>query len=189
MPSRILSLMLVVLTSTSGVRAADIDAEFQAAKQAFFKEMKKRSASDRADAIAAFAEVARPETADFLLKRGFSDPEPQVRKAAQQGLAKLADNAEVSKFLMDDLKRSLRKPGNEALIAELFRALATTEDDDVQTEVVKLLDELLRSPKTNLLMPMTLIDDFGTQGDTKAARAVTLLAQSKVFEAKFGYRR
>ena len=98
MPSRILPFMLVVLTSISGVRAADTDAEFQAAKQAFFKEMKKRSASDRADAIAAFAEVARPETADFLLKRGFSDPEPQVRKAAQQGLAKLADNAEVSKL-------------------------------------------------------------------------------------------
>ena len=187
--SRRLLLVVVALTSISGVWAAEKDAEFQAAKQTFFKHMQKKSASDRADAITVFAEVARPETADFILKKGFSDPDPQVRMAAQQGLARLADNAEVAKFLLDDLKRSLRKPGNEALIAELFRALAGTEDEEVQTEVVKVLDESLRSPKANLLMPMTLIDDFGTQGDTKAARAVTLLTRAKVFETKFGYRR
>lgn len=186
---RILALVILwVLVSGEG-RAADTDPEFQSAKQTFFKEMKKKSASDRATAVLAFAEVAQTETAEILLKRGFADPEPQVRAAVQQGLAKLADNAEVGKFLLGDLKRSLKKPGNDALIAELFRALAGTEVEELQSEVVKLLDDLFWSPKANLLMPMTLIDDFGAQGDAKAARAVARMSQSKVYEARFGYRR
>ena len=189
MPSRILTLFMVVVLSSSVVRAADTDADFQAAKQAFLKELKKRSASDRADAITAFAEVARTETAELILKRGFTDADPHVRTAAQHGLAKLSDDAAVGKFLLDDLKRSLRKPGSEPLVVELFRALAGTEDEDLQTEILKLLDDLLRSPKANLLMPMTMIDDFGSQGDAKAARSVTLLARAKVAETKFGYRR
>ena len=189
MPMRLLTLFVVVVLSISGVRAADTDPEFQAAKQTFFKEMKKKSAADRAEAIAVFAEVARTETADAILKRGFSDPDPLVWKAAQHGLAKLAEDAEVGKFLLDDLKRSLRKPGTESLVTELFRALAGTEDEDRQAEVLKLLDDTLRSPKGNLLLPMTLIDNFGMQGDAKAARSVTLLARAKSFETKFGYRR
>ena len=189
MSSPTLVLVVVLLVSGSVALGADTDPEFQAAKQTFFKEMKKKSASDRADAVIAFAEVARTETADAILKRGFTDPDPQVRSAAQKGLAKLADNAEVSKFLLDDLKRSLRKTGNDALIAELFRALAGTEDEGAQAEVVKLLDDLLKSPKGNLLLPMNLIDELGTQGDAKAARAVTLLARAKPFETMFGYRR
>ena len=189
MLSRMLALVILVVLANVDGRAADTDAEFQSAKQAFFKEMKKKSAADRADAITAFAEVARTETADTILKRGFSDPDPQVRTATQHGLAKLAENAEVSKFLLDDLKRSLRKAGSEPLVAELFRALAGTEDEDLQTEVIKLLDEYLRTPKGNVLLPMTLIDDFGSQGDAKAARSVTLLARAKPFESKFGYRR
>lgn len=189
MLSRMLALMILVVLVNGEGRAADTDAEFQSAKQTFFKEMKKRSATDRAAAITAFAEVARTETADTILKRGFSDPEPQVRTATQHGLAKLAENSAVSKFLLDDLKRLLRKPGTEQLVAELFRALAGPEDEDLQVELIKLLDEYLRTPKGNVLLPMSLIDDFGTQGDTKAARSVTLLARAKPFESKFGYRR
>ncbi len=189
MLSRMLTLVLLLLLMSGVGRAADTDAEFQSAKQTFYKEMKKKSVSDRADAVTAFAEVARTETAEAILKRGFSDPEPQVRSAAQHGLAKLAENADVAKFLFDDLKRSQRKPGTEQLVAELFRALAGTEDEDLQTEILKLLDESLRSPKGNVLLPMSLIDDFAVQGDAKAARSVTLLARAKPFETKFGYRR
>jgi hypothetical protein len=44
-----------------------------------------------------------------LLKRGFGDPETQVRVAAQRGLRKLASDPEVGFFLIDELKKSLRK--------------------------------------------------------------------------------
>ena len=165
MSLRILVLGVVLGMTSSIVPAAETDAEFQAAKQTFFKEMKKRSASDRADAVTVFAEVARPETAETILKRGFGDPDPQVRAAAQQGLARLADHAEVGKFLLDDLKRSLRKGGNEPLVAELFRALATTDDEEVQAEVVKLLDESLKQTSSRLLIVDPIQSYLGAEVD------------------------
>src|SRR5712691_1055703 len=180
--------IVLVLTACRGW-TADTDSGFQAAKQAFFKEMKKKSAVDRAEGVTAFAEFAHTETAELLLKKGLGDSDLQVRIAAQKGLAKLADDAEVCKFLFDDLKRSLRKPGAENTVAELLRALAGIEDESLQQELVKHLDDYLKSPKGNLLLPMTLIDDFGTWGDARAARAVALLARAKAFDAKFGYRR
>src|SRR5262245_15598710 len=95
--------VILVLLNCHGW-TADTDSGDQAAKQAFFKEMKKKSAADRAEGVTAFAEFAHTETAELLLKRGLGDSDPQVRIAAQKGLAKLADNADVGKFLFDDLK-------------------------------------------------------------------------------------
>ena len=93
----------------SAAVATPRDAEFVTAKQWFLKEMKKKSTEARVAAVDRFAELARPETAEYLLKRGFGDPETQVRVAAQRGLRKLASDPEVGFFLIDELKKSLRK--------------------------------------------------------------------------------
>ena len=181
---------LFVAIAVSGAFASVPDPEFVAAKQSFLKEMKKKSPAARVAAVSAFVEVVQQETAELLLKRGFSDDDRSVRLAAQKGLRQLADDRVVAQFLLEELKKSLRKPSlNETVVVELFRALAATEDDSRQAEVVKCLNDFLASSRANLLIPMTVIDDFGQQGDTVAVRSVTLLAKAKAFENNFGYRR
>ena len=181
--------VLAVWIACRLVCAADANPAFQNAKQTFFREMKKKSAADRSEAVTAFAEIAQKETAELILKRLFSDPDPQVRLAAQKGLAKLSEDDEVRQFLVDEFKKLQRKQGAEDTFAQLLRALAATEDEALQTDLIKSLDEYLRSPKGNILLPMTLIDDLGQQGDVKAVQAIKLLSRARPFEAKFGYRR
>ena len=180
----------LVLSGSISVLGAPPDPEFTAAKQTFLKEMKKKSPSARADAVSQFSELALPETAEFLLKRGLNDPETSVREAVRTGLRRLARNSEVEQFLFDELKKSFRKgPSNESHAIELLRSLTVTDDESRQAELVKALDEFLDSSKANLLVPISVIDDCGIQGDHDAVRSVVLLAKAKRFEGHFGYRR
>jgi hypothetical protein len=176
--------------TTAFVIAAPPNPEFAAAKQLFMKEMKKKAPAARAAAVTTLAEVVLPETADLLLKRGISDPEISVRIATQNRLRELANDETVQQFLFDELKKSFRKPpANDSNAIELLRALVPTEYESQQSDLLKILDEFLASPKAHLLVPMTVIDDYGTQGDAESFRSVALLAQTKTFQDNFGYRR
>lgn len=190
MPSKRLAVVgSVLLIIVSPCRAADSEPGFKAAKEAFLREMKKKAPAARADAVLAFAEVAQPESAELILKRGLPDADPQVRAAAQTGLRKLVDDETCRVFLFDKFKKSLRKTGPTETVAELLRALVCTDDEVLQPELVKSLDAYLALPSANILLPMTLIDDFGRQGGADAVKAVKLMSGTKVFDNKFGYRR
>lgn len=180
--------LILVLGSMSG-SGADTDLALREAKQTFMAQIRKKAPTDRIGAIEAFAELPHKDSADLILKRGTTDNDPEVRLAAQKALRRLAADSGVRKYLLEELKRAFRKavPGDAA--GELLRALSCIEDEAHQTEVVKLLDEYLASPKGNLLVPITLIDDFARQGDTEALRAATLFSRAKAFETKFGYQR
>ena len=189
MSFRILVLTAILVASASYCWAADLDPAFKQAKEAFQREMKKKAPAARADAVLALAEVAQRESAEWILKRGLIDSDPQVRVAVQKALRKFVDDRATRSFLFEEFKRTLHKSGANDTTAELLRALVCTEDEELQPELVKLLDEYLALPKSNILLPMTLIDDFGQQGGTDAARAVKLMSGTRVFEGKFGYRR
>ncbi len=180
--------LIVVLSAVSGL-GADTDPVFREAKQKFQVQMRKKAPADRVEAIGAFVEFSKPETADLLLKKGVTDNDPLVRLAAQAALRKLVAANDVRDALVEDFKRSLRKAMGTESAAELLRPLATVEDEAVQTALLKLLDDYLASPKGNIALPMTLIDDYAKLGDQDALRAVTFFSKSKAFEAKFGYRR
>lgn len=180
----------VVWTSASLALAVPPNPEFATAKQVFMKEMKKKAPAARVAAVTELAEVKWPETAELLLKRGMIDPDPGVRVATQNHLRRLADDDAVRHYLSDELKKGFRKPpANDSNSIELLRALVSTEDPSARAELIKVLDEFLGSPKAHLLIPMSVIDDYGLQGDGEAVRAVTLLAKAKSFEDNFGYRR
>ena len=179
----------LVLIAITVVAAPPPNAEFQAAKQLFLKEMKKSNSAARASAVAAFSTVMHPGAAELLLKRGFSDDEENVRLAARAGLRKLADDPLVNRFLVDELKKSLKKTMSVEICLELLRALLVSDVPARQEELLKFVDDYLVTPKGNLLVPMTLIDDYGKQGDLDAIRSVVLLAKAKLFQAHFGYRR
>jgi hypothetical protein len=180
---------LFVSCVASSAVGAEPDPELQGAKQAFIKEMKKKSPVARAAGVAAFAELPRTEIVDFLFKRGFTDDDPLVRRAVRQGLRKLAEDRVVGGYLFEELKKAFKKqPANDVTV-ELFRAQVYTADDERQAALMKLLDDYLASPRANLLVPMTVIDDLGHEDELDAGRIVTWLATAKAFGQTFGYRR
>ncbi len=182
-------LSLVLATDVS-VDAAPPDPVFLAAKQTFLKDMKKKDPAMRAAAVTAMARFAQKETVEILLKRGLIDDNSTVREALRHGLQQLASERAVVHEMLDELRKSFRKSSeHETTAIELLRALASTSDESIQSELVKLLDDLPVSVRGNLLIPMALIDDFGVQGDVEAERSVELLAKVHSFENHFGYRR
>ena len=180
--------LLVGLSVLSGL-GADSDPAFREAKQTFQVQMRRKAPVDRVAALDAFAQYSKIETAELILKRGVLDNDPQVRQAAQAALRKLVATVEIRDALLDDLKHSLRKALVNELAAELLRPLAVIEDEPFQVSLLKVLNDYLASPKGDIALPLTLIDDYAKQGDEIAFRAVTFFSKSKAFEAKFGFRR
>ncbi|WP_010586838.1 VWA domain-containing protein [Schlesneria paludicola] len=186
-----------LLVNVSYVSAAPVDVEFTSAKQTFVKEMKKPAANTRAAAVATFAKIPRPGTAELLLKRGLFDSELKVRLATRAGLRQLADDATVSGYLINELKKSIKKSIANEMTLEMLRALVASDIPERQVELIKFIDEFLATPKGNLLVPITLIDEFADQSEDDyteqreqdPARAVAILSRAKVFESHFGYRR
>ena len=185
-----IAVIWVTLVAVSSAVSAPPDPEFMAAKQTFIKEMKKKSAAARVAAVEKLAELVQPETADLLLKRGITDDDRSVRLAAQKGLRQFVGDETVSDYLVNELKKSFRKPpANDTVAIELLRALVSAEDESRREEIVTMLDDFLTSPKAHPLIPMTVIDEFALEGDEIAMQSVLLLTKVKVFENNFGYRR
>lgn len=181
--------LIIVLGTLQGA-GAEVDPAFRDAKQAFMVKMRRKVPTDRAEAITALAtDFANRETADLIIKRGLGDADAEVRHSAQVALRKLTADDEVRKHLLDELKRAFKKAMLTEGAGELLRCLASTDDASQQTEILKVLDDYLGSPKGELLLPISLIDDFAKQGDDEAFRAVKLFARAKAFDAKFGYQR
>ena len=184
-------LLLAALIAANGsiARSADTDPEFAAAKTSFLKEMKKRVPTARAEAVAAIAKVPRPETADLLIKRGLTDDDDNVQQAARKSLRVIAQDPTTASHMAEELKRSVKKQISPETLMGLLGSLVATEDRQIQLELVKIIDDYLASPRGNLLVPMTVIDELGQQGGADAFRGVSLLARAKAFDSQFGYRR
>lgn len=181
--------VLLIFAINVATFAAPPDPELQAAKQAFQREMRKKSATARVAAVTKLGELKQAETAELLLKKAMADDDATVRQAGRTALAGMVDERAVFPFLMDELKRAFRKTQPSEHTIEVFRAIVTTKDDSRQTDILKLMDEYLSSAKGSLLIPIVVIDDLAEQGDSESARIVKFLSRSKAFDANFGYRR
>jgi hypothetical protein len=182
-------LILVTLMAAANVSAADTDPAFVAARQAFLKEMKKKSPAARADAIAEFAKQPIADSADTLLKRGLSDLEPSVRVATRVALRDVGKDPQSAKSLNEEFKRYVRKQANEEVLSGLLGGMISSSDEAQQAEAIKILDEYLASPKGHLIVPMSLIDDLAQQGGSDSVNAIKTLSKAKPFDNLFGYRR
>lgn len=181
--------LILVLSSLSG-SGADFDPAFRDAKQAFQLKMRRKSPTDRSEALRELAkDFVNNECADLIIKRGLGDADQDVRHTAQVQLRKLADDEEVRKHLFDELKRSLKKPVITDSAGELLRCLACTEEEKLQEELVKVVDDYLNLKKGKLQVPIALIDDFAKQGDAEAFRALKMFSKVNAFDGKFGYQR
>lgn len=181
--------MLLLLAICSTAVAAPKDAEFVAAKQSFLRDMQLPNPAIRIAAVRTFSAVSHASVAEWLLKRGLFDSDADVRAATRSGMQKLATNPDLAAGLVDELKKSLRRPIVNEIPVELLRSLAMVKDETFQADLLKVLDDYLNSPKGNLLLPMTAIDNNGVSGDADTVRSIQFLTRAKPFESHFGYRR
>lgn len=182
-------LVLTLILAQHNECLADSSADVAAARQTFLKEMKKKSATDRAKAVAEYAKFPIEDTLETLLKRGLGDQDPGVRIATRTALRDAGQYADSAKFLNDEFKRYVKKQFNEEILSGLLGGMIAATDEAVQKDAIKSLDDYLASPKGNLLVPISLIDDLGAQGGADAVESIKVLAKAKPFESLFGYRR
>lgn len=172
-----------------GLEGADQKKGFASAKKAFQSGMRNKDPADRVAALRKLGEFSTTEAAGLVLKLGLTDPALEVRKAARDVLAGFHENADVGKLLLDQLNLATRKDGMSEMTYSVLWALGNYEFPDLNPKVAKYLDEYLGTPKGNLLILTTLIDDLGNQGDETSMRMVAMLSKARFFETNFGYRR
>ena len=182
------------MSNTGKMSAAEPDPAFVAARQAFLRDMKKKSRADRVEAVAKFANFPSPEAVESLLKRGLMETEPTVRLAVRSALRDMGRDPATNRFLSQEFVRYIKKPDNHDVLSGLLGGMIATTDEARIVEVQKTLDDYLAGPKGHLIVPMSLIDDLGLPGGTQqaaaeAVRSITLLTKVKPFETQFGYRR
>ena len=183
-----LSIVLVVLISPSlfgGSPATDLNA----AKQSFTFAMKNPNAKVRVAAVATLSEFAQVGAADLLLKKGVTDNDEKVRLAARGGLKKLAGDAAVTDYLIEEFKKASHRQATTPGAVEIIRALVSMDDEDRQARLLNVLDEVFANPKNNLLLAMTFIDELGEQGEGDSVSVVEFFSKAKIFKDHFGYRR
>lgn len=184
-----LLLFFAVGATAFGAVGAESDADFNAARQAFLKEMKKKSPAARIDAVAAFARHPISETAETLVKRGLADLDPDVRVAVRAALHEAGKDPEAARFLIEEFKRYVKRQSNELMLSGLLGGMLATTDEAGRTEVLQTLDDYLDSPKADLIVPVNLIDDLAQQANSNAVEQIKLLTRVKPFQSQFGYRR
>lgn len=182
-------LLLCMIGIAKTVWAADPENGIGAARQAFLRDMRKKSPEARIEAINVFAKFPSHEVVENLVKKGLADPEPSVRVATRKAMREIGKDPASASFLHDEFKRYIKKQSNEEMLSGLLGAMIAATDEAQRDSVVKLLDEYLASPKANLLVPMSLIDDLAQQGGPEALQSIIVLARVKPFDSLFGYRR
>ena len=179
----------LAIASVSLVETHGQPPDFQDMKKQFLRDMKTDQPEIRVKAVKRLSQESLQGAAELLIKRGFADPNVGVRNESLTGLRRMASNSEVREFLKDELTKSLRKPGLNQLSIEFIRSLTVTSDEGQQSEFLNYLNDAIGSPKFNLQIVMTAIEEDGDVGDADSVRSVALLAKANVFEKHFGYRR
>lgn len=191
--SRQLARMMILsmlLSCSPTVRAAESDSAANSARQTFLKEIKKKTAAARVEAVRTFSKSPlTTENLETLIKKGLADLDPTVRVATREALREIGKVPASNKILIEEFKRYIKKQSNEEILSGLLGGMIAAPDPAQQSEVLKLLDDYLASPKSNLIVPISLIDDLGQQGDMDAVNSIILLAKAKPFATTFGYRR
>ena len=175
----ILSVAGVILVCAVLTAAVPPDPVFVQAKNQFLKEMKRADPAARVRAVVEFSHAPFTGTAELLLKRVALDHDISVHQATRLALRQLAGEPAIWRYLMDELKRSFRKTTANEMTVELLRPLVLTVDEDCQTELIESLDQYLAAPKASLLVPISVIDDFASEGSDEAVTGLRLLSKAQ----------
>jgi hypothetical protein len=163
---------------------------FHKVKNEYQQHAHNRKPAERIAALKLLEDFPSAEAADLIYITLLGDHSDEVRQAAVSLLASWRDRGDVSAQLLQHMTASTRKDGMDRRAATALRALAGTEDDDLQNRLLKYLDEFLGTPHIDQFLLHEMIDSESPRGDAgENARMLALFARTKFFESHFGFRR
>ncbi|HTI50095.1 MAG TPA: VWA domain-containing protein [Planctomycetaceae bacterium] len=183
------SLTLLLGAAERKAPAKPASTEFRTAKRVFQQKFRSKQTADRVAAVRKLADVPGREAAELLWQSVLGDDSREVRRAACELVSGWEDQPGVSRTLLDLATRTTRKAGMDLRSCCVIRALAGTENGDLQNDVLGYLDEFLGTPRANQRMVHDLVDALGEQGSVESLRILTLFSRAKFFEKNFGFRR
>jgi len=187
------------LIETNGALAKDAvrpaaktppDRAFQKAKKEFQLRSHGKKPAERVAALKILEDFPTGDAADLVYVTLLDDRSSDVRQAAVAFLAALRDREDVVARLLQRMTNTTRKGGMDIRAVGALQALAEGENAEVQSQVLSYLNEFLGTPRANLLLLHTMIDEQAPKGDAEdVLRMLTLFTKAEFFDQNFGYRR
>lgn len=164
----------------------------KAERDARLKMLQKLQSRDPEAKIAAIRSLAEPPAIDAakrIMKHCFAETRSDVRKAVAETLGGFRESEEIGKFLLGELKTTTAKSGLDRQALTLVGILAEFQQEKLQQQLAQYLDDVLTSPRCDVRLLNTMIDELGLQGDAAAMRILQTLGNSRFWNLQFGFRR
>lgn len=176
--------------SRGGAPKSVNDRAFQKAKKEFQTRTHQKIPADRIAALKLLDDFPTPDAADLVYVTLLDDKSAEVREAAVEFIGALREKREVTDKVLARMKSSSRKDGMDIRAVSALKALAGTENEDLQNTILAYLDEFLGSPQANQFLLHGLIDEEAAKGVPKEAlRMLMLMTRARFFDEHFGFRR
>jgi hypothetical protein len=166
------------------------DKAFQKVKREFQQKIRNKKPAERIAALKLLEEFPTGDAADLVYVSLLDDHAAEVRDAAIEFLKGWRDREDVAARLIQRMTAATRKDPMDIRVLGGLRALAGTEDDALQLQILKYLDEFLGSPQADQFLLHQMIDEESPRGDAEEVlRMLVLFTRAQFFERHFGYRR
>lgn len=174
---------------TPAAKAAP-DRAFAKVKKDFQQKIRTKKPADRIAALKLVEDSPSGDAAELLYVTLLDDKMSEVRQAAVALLAAWRDQSEVTDKLLLRMNTASRKSGMDVRAVGALQALAGTEDEGLQSSLLKYLDEFLGQPQSNQFLLHEMIDTQSAQGEpAEVLRMLMLFTRAQLFNEHFGYRR
>ncbi len=166
------------------------DKVFQKVKKDYQQRIRNKRPTERIAALKLLSDFPSGESADLVYVTLLDDKEEEVRDAAVAFLKAWRDREDVAARLLKRMTAETRKEPMDIRALGGLRALAGTEENELQFEVLKYLDEFLGTPQANQYLLHEMIDTQAPKGDAEdVLRMLMLCTRAQFFDRHFGYRR
>jgi hypothetical protein len=166
------------------------DRTFQKLKKDYQQKIHNKKPTERIAALKLLSDFPSGDSADLVYVTLLDDKADEVRQAAIKLLASWRGHEDVAARLLQRMTTTTRNDGMDIRAVGALQALAGTEDDELQFQVLKYLNEFLGTPQANLYVLHEMIDTESPRGDAEEVlRMLMLLTRAEFFDRHFGYRR
>jgi len=166
------------------------DPAFAKVKKDFQQKIHAKKPADRIAALKLLEDFPTGDAAELLYVTLLDDKSSDVRQAAVALLAAWRDRSEVTDKLLARMNSASRKSGMDIRAVGALQALAGTENEGLQSGLLKYLDEYLGQPQSNQFALHEMIDAQSARGEpAEALRMLMLFTRAQFFNGHFGYRR
>jgi hypothetical protein len=166
------------------------DRVFQKIKKEFQQRVHNKKPAERIAALKLLLDFPTGDAADLVYVTLLDDKSHEVRDAAIEFLAAWRERNDVAAKLLQRMTNATRKDGMDIRAVGALQALSGTEEEALQSQVLKYLDEFLGTPRASQSLLHEMIDEQAAQGSAEEVlKMLMLFTRAQFFDANFGFRR